>query len=647
MQPTARNAMVTVLFQKFYLKKYLRIDGPIRRKRQSAVFNHRNVKTTGNKALYILFLTLIGLSTVYNLSVLPANASQPDIQSQNLQTVVQQGNLAADKKNYALAIKHYKRAIQLDPTNKSLQKNLTVILINAGVEKQNQEDFTQAFSYFEQAGQANPNIAALNDSINGAIADAHYGQAMSLREIPDQNTGHYNYHAVREALEKALQKKPDNPLFRRSLAGVYMDEAYPLAIDEQFEQARVLLEKAHGIDPGNKTVKGSLANIYIALAQKFPEKYSHLTDKALVLDHSPRIQSVVERMQLANPEARANNAAQFSMAVDDIQASPPPEMRTLSVHQMLSDLELQLAISPAENQDIVHRLARVEQQVYGKAGTGPVALRAKAVYTSMMGSYTGKNQPQEIQLAQKKSPFKTKDNYLDRVFAVTDGKVIRWGKFPLRLYFEPPEDNNSLYQEQYKQAALAGFTLWKKATKGFANVVEIQDPSLADITVHWGVSAYSDRFANEEKTPELTKQYQDFRMTAKSQSSRFRNVLRMATQVATMAAPGYFSLAPQAFNAAMQYRQYKNVALIRKESEITLGLAAVKELPPDAQQIFVQNMAARELGHVLGLKTLTENPDDIMYRKLNMQTLKQPSQRDLNTLSALYKLSPNIILNVR
>jgi predicted Zn-dependent protease len=124
------------------------------------------------------------------------------------------------------------------------------------------------------------------------------------------------------------------------------------------------------------------------------------------------------------------------------------------------------------------------------------------------------------------------------------------------------------------------------------------------------------------------------------------NPLITAVRMASMFTPGYFALVPQAASAAMQYQQVKKLAVIQNESKITLGLEPVKDLSPDAAKLVIQNMAAKEFGHALGLKGASPKEGDLLYPQLRSDVAQLPSSRDLATLREIYNRPPNILLNV-
>jgi predicted Zn-dependent protease/thioredoxin-like negative regulator of GroEL len=585
----------------------------------------------------LLFIMLAGM---------PLESFAVEGMVQTVPELLKKGEMAAQQENYPLAIQQFQQASQIAPGNLSIRRNLTVLYINAGVQAQSRKEYPKAQEYFAKAKPLLPGDTRLQASIQESVAATYFSQAMDLRDVPDPETGHYSYKNVKAMLQKALDILPAQPVFKKAMAGVLMDEAYPLVMDGHLKESVALLEQALAVDSQNQTVKGSLANVYVGLAQGDPSQQAVLTKKALELDASPRIQEACARLtdpqhavslsMLEGSSASPASDRTFNRSPNDITPSAPRQMTSLSVHQMVSDLEKQLGIQLGANQDLNDRLKVVEKSVYGKQKEGPLAVRSKAVYTDLMGSYSGSLAQSNPQLKQA-SPFGEKENYLADIFRVTDGKVIRWGKFPLRVYFKPADEKLEGYRPDFKTAVINGFEVWKKATNGFVSMVEIQDPALADITVNWQED-YADRF--EDSSSNATQLYKTY---TPSRKTRLSQVL----QVATMVTPGYFSLAPQALNAAMAYQQYKKVEVIREESSIEMGVSGTKALSPEAALILVQNMAAREFGHVLGLKGLSTHPEDLLYPRLRTDVCQQPSQRDLNTLSSLYNRPPNIILNVR
>ncbi|HEY9746091.1 MAG TPA: matrixin family metalloprotease, partial [Oculatellaceae cyanobacterium] len=392
-------------------------------------------------------------------------------------------------------------------------------------------------------------------------------------------------------------------------------------------------------DPQSASAKQSLANVYLGLARNNPDQRSQWLSKALETDNSPRIQQAAAQLeQLSN-----NAASSFGNVAPANTGKAPAELSKLSLADMIRDVEAQLQIEPPAKATLVQRLETVERHVYGKTQGGALADRAKNVYVSLMGSYNGgPGNPNLVQAPVRN----TDDHYLADIFKVTDGKVVRWGRFPIRVYFEEPlskdhskneqaSELNTLYKQEYKQAALDGFNLWKEKTDGFVNFVEVKNKLAADVVVDWTLD-YTDRFADPEHAPTVYQTYVPPKRTK----------LMTVVQAASMLTPGYFGLAPQAVGAAMQYQQQKKLQVLRDESMIHLGLSPTKGLPPDAAKRLIRNMAAKEFGHVLGLKGSSDRPGDLLYPELRSDIEQIPSPRDLTTLREIYNRPPNIILNV-
>ena len=77
---------------------------------------------------------------------------------------------------------------------------------------------------------------------------------------------------------------------------------------------------------------------------------------------------------------------------------------------------------------------------------------------------------------------------------------------------------------------------------------------------------------------------------------------------------------------------------------VSSGVVAY-DLPRPQAALLVQNMAAKEFGHVLGLKGHSPVPGDLMYPELRHDVAQLPTGRDLETLRQLYNRPPNIVLN--
>ncbi len=548
---------------------------------------------------------------------------------ESLQALINRGNQAAENQDFATAIQAYEQGIKKAPSEKLLKTNLAVLYANYAVNFQEQKQYDTALQYLDKGMALVPADSKEARSIQNGRASVYFSQAMDLKESKEALTT-ADFAQIKALLEKALALSPGEVAFKKGMAGIYLDEAYQLAVQENFSDAMPLLEKARTYDPSGKAIKQSLANVYLGMARNDVANRKSWVEKALATDNSPNIQQVADKLLLVGHVSASTDG--FAADPNEVKGQAPRAISQLSVSDMVRDMEAQLQVSPAKGATLNERLEVLERQVLGKPQTGALAVRTKTVYTALMGSFDGTLEQSNIHLTQAPA-LKSEDSYLDEIFKVTDGKVVRWGKFPLRIYFEAPKEN-ALYKEAYKTAALKGFDAWKDRTDGYVKFLEVKNPQAADVIVNW-TDAYVDRFADPEKSPSVYKDY------TPAKRSRLLTVVQMAS----MFTPGYFSLVPQAAAAGLQYQQYKKLAIIQEESKIYLGLTPTKALNPEAANLLIQNMAAKEFGHALGLKGSSTQSGDLLYPELRSDIAQVPTNRDLQTLRELYNRPPNIILN--
>jgi predicted Zn-dependent protease len=280
------------------------------------------------------------------------------------------------------------------------------------------------------------------------------------------------------------------------------------------------------------------------------------------------------------------------------------------------------------------RLEALETQMYGAPKEGTVNLRVKALYASVLGERAPADHGSQPDLVQE--PIQTSDHsYLDAIFKTTEGRVIRWNKFPIRVFIADGKENNR-FKMAYAQAVIDALEAWKQSTGGFVSSVLVKNEQAADVIVTW-TDTYTDRFASMEEVPDYYKKY------AVPKANPMMRVL----QVASMLAPGYFSLAPQAVGAALQYQQVKKLQVLVDESKIQMGLSVTDGLSEEAAKQLVFNMAMHEIGHVVGLKGHSAQEGDVMFPKLGTTSLSKPSGRDMETLRQLYSRPANLVLNIR
>ena len=80
------------------------------------------------------------------------------------------------------------------------------------------------------------------------------------------------------------------------------------------------------------------------------------------------------------------------------------------------------------------------------------------------------------------------------------------------------------------------------------------------------------------------------------------------------------------------------------QSQIAVALEPLSKLKPDDQIKKLMIIAAREVGHALGLWGFSSNPDDLMFEGEVLEL--KLSERDKNTIKKLYELDPNKDENV-
>jgi predicted Zn-dependent protease len=583
----------------------------------------RRLILSSHQSKALLALLMLGLLNV-----------PPTLAVETLDAMVNRANGAAEKQDYSTAISLYEQAIKKAPHEATLRKNLAILYANYGVDLHDKKKDPEALIALDKAlALAQPDSREWRN-IREAKASIFFAQAVELKD-GSQNPTPADFAQMKAWLNQALALNPQEVAFKKTMAGVYGDEAYQAAQQEKYEASRALLMTGLTFDPTNKMLNQSLANVYLGLAKQDAEHRKEWIDKAVAIDSSPKVQQIGQRLLQGSVSTSGTSATgSFANQPNEAQAVAPRDMSKLSVADMVSDMEGQLQIQPTPGEALPDRLEAVEKQVLGKSQTGPLATRTKTLYTNLMGSYDGTLAQSNTHLAQ--APLSNSANtYLADIFKVTDGKIVRWGKFPLRVYIDTPPKTSALYKPEYRQAVLDGFTTWKSQTDGFINFVEVKNQTGADIVVNW-TEHYIDRFANPDETPTLYKTY----------TPPKRTKLMSVVQMASMFTPGYFSLAPQAMNAAMQYQMAKKLQVIQDESKISLGLSATQNLTPEAAKLLVQNMAAKEFGHALGLKGNSPQTGDLLYPELRSDSPQLPSTRDVATLREIYNRPPNILLNV-
>jgi predicted Zn-dependent protease len=619
---------------------------------------------------YTIALTSI-LLLCFSLLTLQVNAQPAQKSSSNTVNPMQQAsqwvkeaNDLAGVENYVKAIPLYEKAVALLPAETQLKKNLAVLYANYGLSLQRDKRLDEAERQFDNSLKL---IPAQPEVIDAKAANL-YLQAMALREVQP-----VDYAKMHQLLDEAILVNPKEQAFVRNKAGLYQEEARDRVAENNLAAAAACLEKAQAIEPQNTVLKTSRTNLYLKLAQDHlranpdqKELAQGLFEKARGVSASTETKAETEekiKQILSNPtggpvassgqnqhgflkpgflngsvettETTGRQAPTNNTPTSADVANLPASAKNLTVVQMLSDIEKELG-QPAESakKPLKERLEALETQMYGAPKEGTVNLRVKALYASVLGERAPADHGSQPDLVQE--PIQTSDHsYLDAIFKTTEGRVIRWNKFPIRVFIADGKENNR-FKMAYAQAVIDALEAWKQSTGGFVSSVLVKNEQAADVIVTW-TDTYTDRFASMEEVPDYYKKY------AVPKANPMMRVL----QVASMLAPGYFSLAPQAVGAALQYQQVKKLQVLVDESKIQMGLSVTDGLSEEAAKLLVFNMAMHEIGHVVGLKGHSALEGDVMFPKLGTTSLSKPSGRDMETLRQLYSRPANLVLNIR
>ncbi len=585
---------------------------------------HRNQLKINRPLPFALSLSLLALLVWPGI---PTALAQP------LQEIVNTANAYANNSNYVDAIPLYEKAVQQaltekNPGTQTLKNNLAVLYFNHAIALQNKKQYDESNTYLDKSLALSPNQP---EALKAKAASFYY-QGMDLRE-----EGSQDFSTLKTLFEKAIATDPNTSAYKKALASTYLGEARNLANEQQYEQAAALLETARTLDPEALALKRSLANVYLGLASQQSEDkptQQAVIDKALALDSSPAIKQRAKQIAGGKLDyGKQNGNLDFSSALSH---SAPPNTTEWSIQDKLAAIETALAVEPQTDQPLISRLESAEKKVFGKKQDGALEKRADDMFTTLLG---GGGTVQESLPHLIQAQVSTAENtYLDDIFKYTDGRVVRWARFPVRIYIEPPEEKNPLYKAEFEAAALAGMDGWKNASNSFVSYVKVKNPLAADIQIYW-VKEYTDPFTDSKNYDNnILKNY-----TPPKQSK-----LAQAVGMASMFAPGPFALAPQAVSAGLQYRQARKVQILADESEMVLGLNPTRDLPLEKALILIHNMAAYQFGHTLGLKGISHNPDDLMHpdNALATDAKHQPSQRDMDTLREIYTRPANVVLNI-
>jgi tetratricopeptide (TPR) repeat protein/predicted Zn-dependent protease len=558
------------------------------------------------------------------------------------QAMIQLANQEAALENYPKAIALYEEVLKKYPQETTLKKNLSVIYTNQGVQLQRKKDYAGAHELFEKALV----LAPQQPEIKRALASNYYFQGEALAAKDPKA-----FSNIRALYEKANDLAPQEHAFKQALVYSWLREAQEQTDNHQLEAALETLKQAQLEDPENLVIRDSMTNLALRLGSEDPQQAQKWFDQALSWDPSPETHHKIQYLQKKDNGSSASGKSleplsSFSSSSSrSASASSPIVPR--SIDGMILKMEKELGLSPAPETSLVQRLEAIEKtlkgsspgedatDIKGNSQTPGIQQRTESLYQALFGTRSSESSSESsIEVSHETG----EDTYIQDILKSTQGNVIRWSKFPLRIYIDEPKDLKG-FDKAYMTEVEKALDAWKLDTQGFISTVIVKNSAAADIQIFWDDLAFSDRFNDASLAPEFYKHY-----TPPKPSP-----LLKAISVASMLTPGIFSIAPTAVGAAMQYQQLQKVQVIIDESKIQLNLGSVKGLAtPEAKKTKVFNMALHELGHALGLKGHSPNSEDLMNASfLNKEDALSPSSRDIKTLQLLYNRPASIVLNIR
>lgn len=216
------------------------------------------------------------------------------------------------------------------------------------------------------------------------------------------------------------------------------------------------------------------------------------------------------------------------------------------------------------------------------------------------------------------------NDYINLVKAKHQGKehYVRWIlNKPLKIYFYPAIGIPN-YRKEFEKAFIEGAGIWKEALEELN--FEVIDNS---------IPAKSSPKEKEKKEKELVESAQIKIVFP----SRFKIKGDPNNPVAA-------EIDAQSFPIIRDKKNFRVLGVIMvspfiyHQSQIAIPLEPLSKLSPVEQISKLKIIAAREIGHVLGLWGFSPNPEDLMFEG-EIKELKL-SSRDKNTIKKLYELDP-------
>ena len=216
------------------------------------------------------------------------------------------------------------------------------------------------------------------------------------------------------------------------------------------------------------------------------------------------------------------------------------------------------------------------------------------------------------------------EDYLNLVKTKHQGKetYVRWDlSKPIKIYFFPAYGIPS-YKEEFQVAFLQGAKMWQEVLPSFK--LEILDNTeVASLPVKKA----------DQKEKEILEQAQIKVVFP----SKFKIKGDPNNPVAQ-------EIDAQSFPIIRDKKNFRVLGIIMispyvyYQSQIAIPLEPLLKLKPNEQINKLKIIAAREIGHALGLWGFSPNPDDLMFE--GEVTQFKLSERDKNTMKKLYELNP-------
>ncbi len=544
--------------------------------------------------------------------------------SQPAQGVINTANIQADAGNTLQAICRYQVVLEKIPNDTTLKNNLSVLMFNHAMSLSDAKQFAQTRQWLEQAQQLQPG----SNQPQKALAVTYFNEAQWLR----RNDTTPDWPTYRQLIQRARQLDPEQPAYTDGLAHLLASEGAALANRGQLDEAELRLNESLALlptsSPTRTTVTQSLANVTIQQAKKHPTgspQQKQLLAQAQALDTSDEMKQLIK--QVKRGEAATIKAAH---SVDTANVYHAPN---LSMQEKLAAMRQALGQPAESTETLPDQIAAIEKQLYGDDQKAPLNQRVDSAYQSLLGAgQTLEHSAPNLTITP--SVQTTEGTYLANILNTTDGRIIRWGRFPINVYLDGPKDaadwQSPLPPPAVMEALRAGVERWVWATKEYVSVVWVSNPNEADVVFHLVNDTYTDRFADPDVAV-----LPDYTLPKASK-------LAKALGLASMFVPGYYGMAPRVAAAGLQYKEAQKIDRVRKESDIELGWDVL------THPVQVANIAAYEFGHALGLKGASPNKADLMHPETILATEEKPvSETDVATLMALYERPASIILNLQ